>query len=46
MSAVSDIIRCGIGATPIEARYPLTDVGQALSHNTHEGRQGKILLTC
>ncbi|MDA9412891.1 zinc-dependent alcohol dehydrogenase family protein [Bradyrhizobium sp. CCBAU 45384] len=46
MTAVSNLIQCGVAATPVEACYPLAKIGQALAHNAREGRRGKILVTC
>jgi NADPH:quinone reductase-like Zn-dependent oxidoreductase len=41
---VFDLVRDGTAATPIEARYPLPDVRDALLHHDRPGRRGKILL--
>lgn len=38
------LVRDGIAATQVEARYPLSAIGEALRHNDRAGRAGKILI--
>lgn len=40
-----DKLRKGAIATPVEARYPLSRVAEAVAHAARPGRSGKILLT-
>jgi NADPH:quinone reductase-like Zn-dependent oxidoreductase len=44
MSVVFDEIRVGRAAISIAARYPLAEIGLALTHDARVGRSGKILL--
>jgi NADPH:quinone reductase-like Zn-dependent oxidoreductase len=43
-ATVSQLIRDGVATSPIEGRYPLEAVRDALRHNGGRGRGGKILL--
>ena len=43
-ATVSRLIRDGVAASPIEARYPLEAIRDALRHDGRPGRAGKILL--
>ncbi|MGM0584146.1 MAG: zinc-dependent alcohol dehydrogenase family protein [Pseudomonadota bacterium] len=38
-------LQAGEIATPVEARYPLSRVREAVAHAAREGRSGKVLLT-
>ena len=39
------LIRDGLAASNLSAVFPLTDIRQALAHETTPGRQGKVLLS-
>lgn len=43
-ATVSRLIRDGVATSPIEARYPLEAIRDALRHEGRQGRAGKILL--
>jgi NADPH:quinone reductase-like Zn-dependent oxidoreductase len=44
-ASLMERLTAGEIATPVEARYPLSQVKEAVAHAAREGRSGKILLT-
>jgi trans-2-enoyl-CoA reductase len=46
LAELFELIRLGVIATPIEAKYPLGQIATALTHAQQPRRDGKILLQC
>jgi NADPH:quinone reductase-like Zn-dependent oxidoreductase len=44
-ASLMERLKAGEIDTPVEARYPLSRVSEAVAHAAREGRSGKILLT-